>query len=113
VSPEISGGIAQLHVTVDAARRSIGERLQLRDDEGYDSGEAIELCRPRAVLVAGRLSQLLSDDGRPHRARFRAFESFRRSLKDPEVITFDELLLRTEAVMDLYEARTGQSTAVT
>lgn len=107
VSSEVAGGVAQLHATVDAARRTIGDRLHMRDDEGYDSGNAIELCRPRTVLVTGQLSQLFNEDGMPHRQRFRAFESFRRSLRDPEVITFDELLQRAEAVIALDERTRG------
>lgn len=97
---DVVGGVAQLHSATDTARRRMGERLALRDADGYEA-EAVELCRPRSVLVVGQLSSLLNEDGQPHRQKFRSFESFRRSLREPEVLTFDELLGRAEAALAL------------
>ena len=48
-------------------------------------------------------SQLFNAEGEPHRGRFRCFESYRRSLRDPEIITFDELLERATAAVNLAE----------
>jgi hypothetical protein len=98
---DVVGGVAQLHSAVDAAKRTMGERHHLRDADGYESGIVAELCRPRAVLVVGQLGSLLSEDGQPHRGRFRSFESYRRSLREPEIITFDELLARANAAISL------------
>ncbi len=101
IDHDIAGGVAQLHATVDAAQDRIGPQLRTLDADGFDSGLSIELCRPRSILVAGSLSQMLDAGGRPNHAMFRSFEAFRRSLRDPEVVTFDELHHRARAVLDL------------
>jgi hypothetical protein len=40
---------------------------------------------------------------------FRSFEAFRRSLRDPEVVTFDELHHRAKAVLDLQSESVAES----
>jgi hypothetical protein len=42
----------------------------------------------------------LKDD----RDRLKTFESFRRNLHQPEILTFDELLFRSEHIVQLAEA---------
>ncbi len=103
---DVVGGVSQLHSVVDAARRSFGERLPLKDHDGFDTGLIVELCMPRSILVVGHLSSLENNDGKPHRERFRSFESYRRALREPEILTFDELLNRAEAAMLLDAAAT-------
>lgn len=98
---DVVGGVAQVHAAIDAARKTIGDRHRVRDAEGFETDVVAELCRPRSVLVVGRLDSLCDAEGRPHRGRFRSFESFRRSLREPEVITFDELIDRAEAAVTL------------
>lgn len=100
ISDEVAGGVAQVHATVDAAQQNIGRRLPVLSDDGYDTGEAIDFCRPRALLVVGSLGQM-TNDGAVHHERYRSFEAFRRSLREPEVVTFDELLHRARAVLAL------------
>lgn len=101
IDQHIAGGVAQLHATVDAAQAQIGQRLRGLDAGGFETGLSMELCRPRSILVAGSLSQMLDEAGRPNHAMFRSFEAFRRSLRDPEVVTFDELHHRARAVLDM------------
>jgi hypothetical protein len=100
---DVVGGVAQLHNAVDAARRTFGERFSPVDESGFTTDVVVELCRPRTVLVAGRLSSLCNESGQPHHAKFRSFESYRRSLQDPEIVTFDEVLARAEAAVMLAE----------
>lgn len=107
---DVVGGVAQLHNAVDVARKTLGERYRLRDSDGYETDVVAELCRPRSVLVVGQLASLFDGDGRPHRGRFRCFESFRRSLREPEIITFDELLERAVAAVTLAEATSAPAT---
>jgi hypothetical protein len=99
---DVVGGVAQLHNAVDSAVKTFGQRYRVEQD-GYETDIVIELCRPRSVLVVGQLASLFDADGRPHRRRFRCFESYRRSLAEPEVITFDELLERAAAAVELAE----------
>lgn len=99
-SQELMQGIAQCQATIDAAVEELGPEVPLRDAAGFDSGDWAALCRPRSLLVAGTLEEFLQS-GHPHKAKFRAFERFRRSLRDPEVVTFDELYERARLVHDL------------
>ncbi len=107
IDQHLAGWVAQLHATVDAAQAQIGERLRTRDADGFETGLSVELCRPRSILVVGSLSQMLDEAGRLNHAMFRSFEAFRRSLRDPEVVTFDELHYRARAVLDMEGAMQG------
>lgn len=93
VSDEVAGGVSQCQATVDEVLRRATTELDVVDDEGFRTGDSVFVCRPRSLLVVGSLDQLLRD-GQPNVAMFESFERFRRSLKDPEIVTFDELFAR-------------------
>lgn len=95
-SGELSGGVAQVHQTVDRAVRELGDRLVQRDAEGAELDEGTFLVRPRSFLIAGNLMQLRGEAGGVNPTKYRSFELFRRHLTEPEIITFDELLARAE-----------------
>ena len=103
VSDEVAGGVAQLHATVDAAQSQIGLRQPVTMAEGFATGETIEFCRPRALLVIGSLNQMI-DGGGVHYPRYRSFEAFRRSIREPEIVTYDEILCRAKAVLSSMES---------
>jgi Shedu protein SduA, C-terminal len=104
VSPEAVGGVAQAQATVRRAIQDIGEVLRSKAADGSEIPDDMTfLTRPRSFLVAGQLTQLLGEDGGPHQEKIRSFELFRRSLTDPEIVTFDELLARAEWVVDVEE----------
>ena len=101
LSSEVVGGVAQIQGTVYQAVKSIGERIQQRDGDGADIPDGMTyLIRPRSVLVVGELGQLQSAAGGDHRGKIRSFELARRSLVDPEIVTFDELLARADFVVE-------------
>jgi hypothetical protein len=93
ISDEVAGGIAQCQVTVDQVARRAEHTLGVVDDEGFNTGEFALVCRPRSLLVVGSLGQFLHGD-RVHIPMYESFERFRRSIHDPQIITFDELLER-------------------
>ena len=96
-SSEIAGGIAQVQGTVHEAVRSIGDRLQDRASDGVDVPEGLTyLIRPRSLLIVGELSELQGASGGHHQEKIRSFELARRSLVEPEILTFDELYARAE-----------------
>jgi len=101
IGNEVVGGVAQCQSTVDAAQQQFASHVELADEDGVIS-EDISVCRPRSLLVVGSLSQFLFD-GRLHRSKFESFERFRRSLRDPEIITFDELFERARLMLELAE----------
>lgn len=67
-----------------------------RTDENRDLLEAQEIYthQPRGILVIGNLRSLANN-----RNKMRSFESFRRNLRQPEILTFDELLERSEQMV--------------
>lgn len=108
-SAKLAGAVAQLQGTVHRAVQDIGLRLQSIDADGADiPGDFSYLIRPRAVLVIGDLAELQNDLGGDAQDRIRSMELYRRSLVEPEVVTFDELLQRARWVVD-----SGSSSAST
>jgi len=60
------------------------------------------VCRPRTLLVVGSLTEFIHD-GNVHHEKFQSFERFRRGLRDPEILTFDELYRRARLALALAE----------
>jgi hypothetical protein len=52
-------------------------------------------------VVAGRLDEFVAPDEEVQEYRFRAFESFRRSISGITILTYDEVLARAKAAVDL------------
>ena len=105
-SEELTASVAQCHTTLDAATATLGNMLTQRDADGFDTDTWAAVCRPRSLLVVGSLSQL-EKQGKTNLPQFENFERFRRSLRDPEVITFDELYLRARLALQMADPETG------
>ena len=87
--------MVQIQQTVRLAVKEIGERLADKDETGAETGEYTYLVHPRQFLILGNLSELQGEHGiHPH--KYESFELFRRSVSEPEILTFDELLARAE-----------------
>ncbi|GAA2215677.1 hypothetical protein GCM10009850_111450 [Nonomuraea monospora] len=96
-SSELAGGVSQVQGTVYMALSQIGQWLRDKDATGATiPGEGTYLIRPRSYLIIGQLSELFGSSGGVHEDRFRSFELYRRTLSEPDIITFDELLARAE-----------------
>lgn len=102
---DLIGGVAQLHTTLDKAIQK-SNALQAKDENGAPVGQPAHVCRPRAYLLIGRHDEFLGADGRVNESMYRSFENYRRSLRDPEVITYDELLLRAKQLLHMVEEST-------
>lgn len=102
-SPELGGGIAQVQATVQAAVERVGQRIELADSQGNPTGETLFNFDPRAFLVIGSLGEFDTPHG-PNEAKFRSFELFRRNVRRPEIITFDELLHRARFIVEHEDA---------
>jgi hypothetical protein len=101
VGSEVVGGVAQCQSTVDAAQEQFSSSVELTDSDGVAIDD-ISVCRPRSLLGVGSLSQFIVG-GRLNRAKFESFERFRRSLRDPEIVTFDELFERARVMLKMAE----------
>lgn len=94
VSDELSNAVTQVQKTVfEFSRNRV--RDYLKDDFGNDAGQPVYSVEPRSYLVVGNLRQLAGNDD-----KITCFELFRRNIRSPEVITFDELFERARCIVD-------------
>lgn len=98
-SAELTGGVAQCHATVHSALSSIGHILRPTTADGDPTGEAIFNIEPRSYLILGSLNEFIGSSG-IHEQKYRCFETYRRNVKMPEIITFDELLFRARFIVE-------------
>lgn len=98
-SSDLVGGVAQTQVAVQDAREQIGRKLTPTDALGAPTGEVIFNVEPRSFLVVGDLAEFMTAHG-IHETKFRSFELYRRSIRHPEILTFDELLQRARFIVE-------------
>lgn len=103
-STELAGAVSQIQVTVQRALEDLTEVHRPNHPRtGDPTGETLFQFQPRSFLVIGNLGELDSPSG-ANKDKFRSFELFRRSLRWPEVMTFDELYARAKFIVDDAEA---------
>lgn len=102
-STELGGSVAQCQETLRAASEVLDTHHRLTDEQGKLTGEELMSVQPRSFLVIGSLRQFQSEHGL-NSARYSAFEDFRRNLRQPEILTFDELYERARFIVDYAEA---------
>lgn len=99
-SIEMAGAVSQIQVTLQRALEDLTEVHRPNHPEtGDPTGETLFQFQPRSFLVIGNLEELGSPNG-ANKDKFRSFELFRRSLRWPEVMTFDELYARAKFIVD-------------
>lgn len=94
-SAELSGAVSQ--VQVNCAEWEI---VGARTDQNRDALENIYTVSPKGIVVIGKTSQL------DNRDKKNSFERFRREIRSPEIITFDELYERAKFIVDENRAPT-------
>lgn len=110
VDAEVVGGVSQCQASAQLVERHVGDLLEDKDEAGFTRG-LVRVCRPRTVLVVGSLEQF-RDGNVIHPEKFESFERFRRGMRDPEILTFDELYERARlSVMLTEEAQERCSTS--
>lgn len=98
-SPELAGGVAQAQTTAQVAIERLQGRIDIADQSGDPTGEALFNFEPRSFVVAGSLSEFRVRDG-INLPKFRSFELFRRNTRRPEILTFDELFERARFIVE-------------
>jgi len=94
VSSELSGAVTQTQKTVfEFSRRRFRDRL--KDAEGNDLASEVYAIDPRSYLVVGNLGELHGNDD-----KIACFELYRRNVRSPEIITFDELYFRAQCIVE-------------
>lgn len=94
ISQEVSNAVTQVQKTAYEFGRD-RFREHLKDDLGNDSGEVVYSIEPRSYLVVGHLNQLQGNDD-----KITCFELFRRNIRSPEILTFDELYQRARCIVE-------------
>lgn len=107
-SAELSGAVAQCQETLRTATDALDPYHRFSDDQGNPTGEELMSVQPRSFLVIGSLAQFQSAHG-VNTSRYQAFEGFRRNLRQPEILTFDELYERARFIVD-HPENSGVST---
>jgi len=102
ISDELAGSIAQVQRTVQVSLRNIKTRTQIKTKDGELTKEELFLYEPKSYLVIGSLSEFEGEHG-INEDKFSSFEMFRRNIKNPEIITFDELYSRAKYIVESNE----------
>jgi hypothetical protein len=94
VSDELSAAVTQTQKTgFEFARNRF--RDHLKDEFGNDTGKQVYAVEPRSFLVIGNSSELKNNDD-----RIACFELYRRNMRAPEILTFDELFQRASCIVE-------------
>jgi hypothetical protein len=89
IHPDLAGAIAQVQANCDVwTREGSGQNDNIRQAEQ----ERWITALPRGIVVVGETSSLNCENAK------QSFELFRRHLHGLEILTFDELLVRAEAI---------------
>jgi flavodoxin len=94
VSDQLSNAVTQTQKTVFEFSRD-RFREHLKDKYGNDTGQTVYAVEPRSYLVIGNLTQLLGNDD-----KIACFELYRRNIRAPEILTFDELYQRANCIVE-------------
>jgi len=93
VSSEVSNAVTQVQkTTFEFARKRF--RVALKDSDGSDTGETAYSVEPRSYLIVGDTKELSGNDD-----KIACFELYRRNIRSPEILTFDELLYRARFIV--------------
>lgn len=99
-SRELNGAVAQVQKTAEKAIRQISTDIhRLYEDDGTPTDVQVSSIRPKRVVVLGNLVQL-AVGGNPNPEKTSAFEQYRNSIHDVEIITFDELYERARFIVE-------------
>jgi hypothetical protein len=98
-STEVVGAVAQVQATVSDAIDRLTRAIRITDGTGDPTGETLFNVSPRSFLIVGNLDQFHTEKG-VNDAKFRSFEMYRRELRAPEILTFDELFYRAKFIVD-------------
>lgn len=94
VSHELSNAVTQTQKTMfDFTQNRF--RDHQRDKFGNDTGGTVYAVEPRSFLVIGNLAEVRGNDD-----KIACFELYRRNIRAPEILTFDELFQRASCIVE-------------
>lgn len=93
-SNELSSAVTQVQKTVFEFKRC-RFRDHLKDECGNDTDVSVYAVEPKNYLIVGNLAQLQGNDD-----KVACFELYRRNIRAPEILTFDELFHRARCIVE-------------
>jgi len=94
VSHELSDAVTQIQKTVFEFTQD-HFRDNLKDQHGTDTGETAYAVEPRNFLIIGNLAEPSGNDD-----KVTCFELYRRNIRSPEILTFDEVYYRASCIVE-------------
>lgn len=94
VSDELSGAVTQIQKTVFEFKRD-HFRDDIKDVDGNNTGQIAYAIEPRSFLVVGDMAEIKENDD-----KITCFELYRRNVRSPEILTFDELYQRASCIVE-------------
>lgn len=94
VSGELSSAVTQTQKTAFEFTRNRFRDVR-KDDEGNDTADVTYAIEPKSYLVVGDLSEISGNDD-----KVACFELYRRNVRSPEILTFDELYHRAKCIVE-------------
>lgn len=98
ISSELSGAVAQIQTNCNT-----WETEGSRTEQSRDFLEDINTVSPRGIIVIGKTEQLSSRDMK------KSFERFRCEIRNPEIITYDELYERAKFIVGNHSQTSDKS----
>jgi antiviral defense system Shedu protein SduA len=99
-SQVVTGAVSQVQKTSEKAVREIRDVIHKQSEpDGTPTGIAVATIRPRQVVVVGDTTEFVQEGGELNHEKVSAFELYRRSINDVEIITFDELYARARFII--------------
>lgn len=103
VSHELSDAVTQAQKTAfDFGRERV--RITPKDADGNDVGQPLYAVEPRTYLVVGHQEGLRGNDD-----KVACFELYRRNVRTPEIVTFDELFERAKCIVERIDGEARES----
>lgn len=94
VSDEVSNAVTQVQKTTFEFIRNRFHVI-LKNRGGVDTNETAYAVEPRSFLIVGNAAELEGNDD-----KIACFELYRRNVRAPEILTFDELLYRARFIVE-------------
>lgn len=102
ISDELAGGVAQVQRSTQKLIETFGSKIEIKDNEGYLTGEELYIYNPKSFLIIGNLSEFSGEKG-INKDKYSSFEMFRKNIINPEILTFDELYERAKYIVEGYD----------
>lgn len=99
ISDNLSGAVSQIQKTVFKTIKKQETKIDIYDDSGDPTGEAVFLVQPKTYLIIGNQEEFKGENG-INIEKYSSFELFRRNLINLDIITFDELYERAKFIVE-------------